>query len=95
MVIRLRCGHGLCLDDVKGYLETALGNISMFPLKCPMHFQGCDGSIDARIAKRVLTEPQYNRFNEFSDRAVYGDGKRHYVTEYIIFLLFCFDSLFY
>jgi hypothetical protein len=75
VVLRLRCGHALCLEDMKGFLETALGDISMFPLKCPMHFQGCGGLIDARIAKRVLTEPQYNRFTEFSDRAAYGDGR--------------------
>ena len=75
IVMRLKCGHALCLEDLKGYLESALGNISMFPVKCPMHFQGCGGAIDARIAKRILTEPQYNRFNEFSDRAVYGDGE--------------------
>lgn len=74
VVMRLKCGHGLCLEDIKGYLESALGDISMFPVKCPMHYQGCEGQLDARVAKRVLTEPQYNRFNEFSDRALYGDG---------------------
>ena len=74
-VMRLRCGHALCMEDVKGYLESALGDVSMFPVKCPMHYQGCEGAIDSRIAKRVLSEPQYNRFNEFCDRATYGDGK--------------------
>lgn len=75
LVIKIRCGHALCLEDVKGYLESALGDISMFPVKCPMHFSGCDGGIDAHVAKRVLNEVQYNRFNEFSDRAAYGDGE--------------------
>jgi hypothetical protein len=73
-VMRLSCGHSLCLEDLHGYLESALGDISMFPVKCPMHYENCGGSVDSKIAKRVLTEPQYVRFNEFSDRAHFGDG---------------------
>lgn len=46
----------------------------MFPVKCPMHYEGCTGNINAYLAKRVLSEVQYQRFNEFSDRAIYGDG---------------------
>lgn len=55
---------------------SALGDISMFPVKCPMHYEHCKGTIDARIAKRILSEAQYSRFIEFSDRSVYGDGMR-------------------
>lgn len=73
-VMRLQCGHGICLEDIKGYLESALGDVSMFPVKCPMHYLGCEGMVESRTAKRVLSEPQYNRFNEFCDRALYGDG---------------------
>lgn len=80
VVIKLNCTHSMCLDDIKGYLETALGDISMFPVKCPMHYAGCSGGIDAYIAKRVLTEVQYSRFNEFADRAAYGDGEGSVVT---------------
>jgi hypothetical protein len=75
-VLRLPCNHGLCMEDIKGYLETALGDISMFPLKCPMHYEGCKGSLGGHVAKRVLNEIQYDKFVEFSDRATYGEGMR-------------------
>lgn len=75
-VLRLPCKHGLCLEDIKGYLESALGDISMFPLKCPMHYEGCKGSLGGHVAKRVLNEIQYEKFVEFSDRAAYGEGMR-------------------
>lgn len=75
VVMRLPCNHALCIEDLQGYLESALGDISMFPVKCPMHYQGCAGTIEAKIAKRVLNEVQYNRFTEFCDRAMYGDGE--------------------
>lgn len=74
-VIQLSCGHALCIEDIQGYLEAALGDVSMFPLKCPMHYQGCSGHITASTAKRVLSESQYARFNEFQDRALYGEGR--------------------
>ena len=48
----------------------------MFPVKCPMHYEGCTGTIEASIVKRVLTELMYNKFIEFSDRAIYGEGMR-------------------
>ena len=35
-----RCNHGLCLEDLKAYVESALGDIAQFPLKCPMHYEG-------------------------------------------------------
>ncbi|KAJ1421699.1 hypothetical protein B484DRAFT_120343 [Ochromonadaceae sp. CCMP2298] len=75
-IFKLKCGHALCLEDMQGYLESALGDISQFPVKCPMHYQGCEGHIDSKVAKRILSEPQYARFNEFCDRATYGDGMR-------------------
>lgn len=75
-VLRLRCHHGLCLEDMKGYLESALGDISQFPVKCPMHYEGCTGTIEAGIAKRSLNRMQYDKFLEFSDRSLLGDGMR-------------------
>ena len=71
----MKCKHGICIEDTKGYILSALGDISMFPIKCPMHFDGCSGHVDANIARRILTEQQYLRFIEFSDRATFGDGK--------------------
>ena len=53
-----------------------MGNIALFPVKCPMHYEACEGGIDAQIAKRVLSRTQYDRFIEFSDRALYGEGMR-------------------
>lgn len=75
-VFRLSCNHGLCLEDIKSYLDSALGDISMFPVKCPMHYEGCPGIIEAVIAKRVMTEVMYTKFIDFSDRAIYGEGMR-------------------
>jgi hypothetical protein len=75
-VIRLNCSHKMCLEDLKGYLESALGDISVFPLKCPMHYEGCGGEITPGVAKRVIAQSQYSRFVEFTDRAIYGDGMR-------------------
>lgn len=75
-VIGLPCSHGICLEDLTGYLESALGDIGMFPVKCPMHFDNCKGIIEPKHAKRILSEIQYNKFLEFSDRATYGDGMR-------------------
>lgn len=48
----------------------------MFPVKCPMHYAGCTCHIEAVLAKRVLVLSQYERFLEFHDRAVYGEGMR-------------------
>jgi IBR domain, a half RING-finger domain len=75
-VLKLSCGHGLCIEDMNGYLESALGDISQFPVKCPMHYDGCLGTITSGTAKRVLTRIQYEKFIEFADRAAYGDGMR-------------------
>jgi hypothetical protein len=75
-VIRLKCSHKVCMECLKGYMEAALGDISMFPVKCPMHYEGCGGEILAGTAKRVLAKSQYSRFLEFHDRATYGDGMR-------------------
>lgn len=75
-VFKLPCNHALCMDDIKGYVDNALGNIQLFPVKCPMHYEGCTGFIGAEITKRILTKAQYERFIDFSDRAQYGEGMR-------------------
>eukprot|EP00602_Paraphysomonas_sp_CaronLab_P000436 CAMPEP_0185018228 /NCGR_PEP_ID=MMETSP1103-20130426/1020_1 /TAXON_ID=36769 /ORGANISM="Paraphysomonas bandaiensis, Strain Caron Lab Isolate" /LENGTH=1519 /DNA_ID=CAMNT_0027547967 /DNA_START=70 /DNA_END=4626 /DNA_ORIENTATION=- len=75
-VLSLKCKHKICLDDLRGYVVAALGDVSMFPLKCPLHFENCVGLIDAEVAKRVLTETQYDKFIEFCDRSMYGEGMR-------------------
>merc|ERR1712100_43679 len=41
-----------------------------------MFHEGCTGVIDAKVAKRVLTRNQYERYINFSDRAMYGEGMR-------------------
>jgi hypothetical protein len=79
-VLRLNCQHGICLEDLEGYLNSALGDISMFPVKCPMHYESCTGTIDAKLARRVLPAAQYSRFLEFIDRTTYGDGERNTCT---------------
>jgi hypothetical protein len=75
-LFKLTCGHGQCEECLTSYLENALGNIAMFPVKCPMHFEGCDAFCDAHISKRVLNRNQYDKYLEFSDRALYGEGMR-------------------
>jgi hypothetical protein len=74
-VFNLDCNHGICIEDLLGYLEAALGDISMFPVKCPMHYDGCTGTINSSISRRVLSKVQYEKFMEFSDRSLYGDGR--------------------
>lgn len=75
-VLRLSCSHIICPEDLQGYITAALGDISMFPLKCPMFHMGCIGFIETKTAKRVMTATQYERFCDFSDRALYGEGMR-------------------
>ena len=70
------CNHKLCPEDLAGYLGAALGDISLFPVKCPLHFEGCTSTISDHIAKRVLDAVQFAKFNEFSDRSKYGEGMR-------------------
>ena len=85
-VFKLKCSHTVCLEDTKGYLLSALGDISMFPIKCPMHFEGCTGTFDANIARQILTLSQYERFIEFSDRSLYGDGMRCiFCANYVVY----------
>jgi hypothetical protein len=72
----LPCNHALCAEDLCGYLGNALGDISQFPVKCPLHYEGCTSTIGAKIAKRVLDVKEYEKFNEFSDRVTYGEGMR-------------------
>lgn len=75
-VLTLSCQHKICLEDLKGYIVAGLGNISMFPLKCPLYFHNCSGIIQPKEAKRVLTKAQYEKFCEFCDRVEYGEGIR-------------------
>lgn len=75
-VFRLKCKHMICIDCLKANLVSALGDISQFPVKCPMHYNGCTGHINAHYSKRVLNHIQYERFKEFSDRVQYGEGMR-------------------
>eukprot|EP00605_Chrysophyceae_sp_TOSAG23-4_P001677 GSChrysophyteH1.ASY1.ANO1.1843.1 assembled CDS len=70
------CNHKLCEEDMAGYLGAALGDISLFPVKCPLHYEGCTSTIDAHIAKRVLDKLSFDKFNQFSDRVKYGEGMR-------------------
>ena len=68
------CAHAVCKECLHSYLTTALGDVAMFPLKCPMHHQGCTHVIGPETAKRLLTREEYNRFNDFNDRALFGEG---------------------
>jgi hypothetical protein len=70
------CGHRICQEDLKGYLESALRDVSMFPVKCPMHFEGCTATIGSELAKRVISEVDYGKFIDFLDRALFGEGTR-------------------
>ena len=58
------------------YVIVSCLNLSCFFLQCPMHYEGCTGLIEANTAKRVLTRAMYDRFLDFSDRALYGEGIR-------------------
>ena len=55
-------------------MASALGDASMFPLKCPMHHMGCLNTIGPEVAKRVLSRDEYTRFCSFLDRAILGEG---------------------
>jgi hypothetical protein len=83
--IILDCKHKICLDCLTAYVNTAIGDVSMFPVKCPMHCDGCTSIIDAKIAKRVLHPIQkYEKFIEFSDRVSYGEGMRCLFCNYFV-----------
>ncbi|GMH56490.1 hypothetical protein TL16_g02146 [Triparma laevis f. inornata] len=68
------CGHQICPECLRSYVHTALGDASMFPIKCPMHHVGCLTVLEPKFSQRVLNKDEYNRFNLFNDRAVFGDG---------------------
>ena len=68
------CGHEVCKDCLRSYISTALGDASMFPIKCPMHHTGCLSVFEEKLSQRVLNKDEYERFLLFNDRAVYGDG---------------------
>ena len=68
------CQHEVCLDCLRQYVTTALGDASMFPIKCPMHHTGCLTVLEPKFSQRVLNKDEFERFVLFNDRAVYGDG---------------------
>lgn len=70
------CNHAMCVEDMHGYISNALGDISQFPIKCPLHYEGCTTVIEAKLAKRVLDKNAFDKYNEFSDRVAYGEGMR-------------------
>jgi len=68
------CQHRICIEDMTSYLNTALGDASMFPLKCPMHHMGCTTVINPQFVRKVLPKSSYLRFSVFHERAVLGEG---------------------
>jgi hypothetical protein len=85
-VLPLQCDHALCLPCVNALLQAALHDISLFPVKCPMHYEGCETLVDAKVAKRFLVEFEYKRFLDFQDRAIFGEGMRCiFCTNYVKF----------
>lgn len=68
------CEHAICEACLGMYAQAALGDISMFPLRCPMHHAGCKTTITDNLARRVLPSKNYKKFVEFSDRSILGDG---------------------
>ena len=85
-VYRLKCRHAICRADMSAYVDAACQDISKFPLKCPMHFEGCNEIIPVYVAKRfITTRAQFTRFLDFTDRSILGEGMRcifcnHYVN---------------
>eukprot|EP01041_Mallomonas_annulata_P004375 gene4376-8716_t len=75
-VLRLKCKHTLCIDDMQSYLQAGLQDISKFPMKCPMHYEGCEERITPYTAKRFLSAANYTRFLDFMDRSTLGEGIR-------------------
>lgn len=84
-IIALSCDHKVCLECLKAYSNTALGDASMFPIKCP-GYTGCKSLIDPKYIQRVLNRKEFKRFNLFNDRALFGDGiSCIYCSHYVIF----------
>ncbi|KAJ8604327.1 hypothetical protein CTAYLR_002490 [Chrysophaeum taylorii] len=69
-----QCNHEVCRTCLSMYAKAALGDISMFPLRCPMHHAGCKTTIADALARLVLGRAEYRKFLDFSDRSVLGDG---------------------
>ena len=68
------CCHQICAGCLRRYVLTALGDASMFPLKCPMHHAGCETVADAKFIQRVLiNRVEFERFNKLNDRALFGE----------------------
>jgi hypothetical protein len=48
----------------------------MFPLKCPLHHEGCPHTVSPQTARLFLNKEELGRFQEHQDRALFGDGVR-------------------
>lgn len=75
-VLALPCSHTLCIEDLQSYLQASLANSSLFPLRCPYHYQGCTATIPLTLAKQYLTAEDYQKYLDHHERAVHGDGVR-------------------
>jgi hypothetical protein len=75
-VLPLPCGHTLCVDDLSSYLLASLADSSLFPLRCPLHCQGCQSTVPLPLAQQLLSHEQYQRFLDYHERAIHGDGVR-------------------
>lgn len=83
-VYTLPCNHSICLEDLKSYLHAALGDSSLFPIRCPMHYSGCTETLSLTIPQRFLSSDDYLKYLNLHDRAVYGEGVRCIRCQYYI-----------
>ena len=82
---RMSCSHRVCFDCLREYIRTALGDSSMFPIKCP-GYNRCRTLIDPNQIQRVLNRKEFCRFNLFNDRALFGDGMLCiFCSHYVVF----------
>jgi hypothetical protein len=75
-VVALPCAHAICVEDLRSYLLASLADASLFPLRCPMHCQGCEAKIPTPLARQFLSREDHERYLDFHDRAVHGEGVR-------------------
>jgi hypothetical protein len=66
----------MCSEDLSQYVRSSLGDASMFPLKCPLHHEGCPHTVSPQTARLFLNKEELGRFQEHQDRALFGDGVR-------------------
>jgi len=83
--ISLSCNHEVCFECLKGYVSVALGDSSMFPIKCPGYIN-CKTLVEPRYIQRVLNRKEFKRYNLFNDRSLFGDGMPCiYCSHYVVF----------